>query len=703
MKKSLLIILSLGFLSPLLSLAQATYPFGTIMNQVYQDVSKGNTNSDKNAKANLATLKEDGSWGNIDYTSTEIIKWNPTIHLDRITNMLLAYTAKGGTLYADKKLFEGIVKGLTFWYKTDAKSSNWWHNEIGVPQKLGILLIIANYGEAKVPNDLKRNLVGRMRRGVPDEKTGANKTDIASHYFYRALLTEDIKLLSFSLEQLFEPVRLVNGEEGLQYDFSYLQHGPQLYISGYGEVFIAGVLKVALYVKGTPYALSKEKLALFSTFYRETFLHTIRGNYIDFNVEGRGVSRKDRLKKSEKGALADFKEIDPEHAAEWDKAMMRFSDGGAANFGVKPYHQHFWTSDYALHVRPDYTFSVRTSSSRTKRSETGNKENLYGRYLSDGATNIQISGPEYLNIMPIWEWDKIPGTTSRNYQEDRLITKNWGETGFNDFSGGVSDGIYGVTAYDLKYDSVSAKKAWFLFDNEIVCLGAGINSNTKEDVTTTVNQAWLNGSVTLSDNRKVKIGDLMDYNGDSESWLYHANTGYYFPNGAKLSLSTQKQTGNWFKINNSFPKEEVAGDVFKFWINHGKQPHDAKYAYIVFPALKSEKHLKNYNPQTVHILANTAEQQAVYQKDLKILQVVFYKPAMLETEAFSIAVDKPCIVMLKESKGNKRELFISDPLFKEKSIVVTFKDKKTGRSKNMNIELPDGPYTGSTKQVEISY
>lgn len=700
MKKLVPIILLLICLMPTLSRAQATYPFGTIMNRVFRDVAKGGKNAEKPAKRDLDALKEDGSWADIDYTSTSITQWNPATHLDRITNMLQAYTSKESALYANEALFNGIVKSLQFWYKTDAKSDNWWHNEISIPQKLGVLLIIANYGETKLPKELKAGLLNRMKRGVPEEKTGANKTDIAMHYFYRALLTEDTGLLASSLKELFEPVQLVNGEEGLQYDFAYLQHGPQLYISGYGNVFISGVLKIANYVTGTPYALSKEKLALFSKFYRDTYLHTIRGTYIDFNVDGRGISRKDILKKSEKYRLADAKQLDPEHTADWDAASIRFSDSGTADYGVKPFHQHFWTADYVLHVRPDYTFSVRTSSNRTKRTEAGNNENLYGRYLSDGATNIQVNGAEYHNIMPIWEWDKIPGTTSRNYAEDRLTTVNWGETGTNEFSGGVSDGIYGATVYELQYDSVSAKKAWFLFDNEIVCLGADISSTAKEDVSTTINQAWLNGNTDLSDGRTVKAGELVDYDAEKQSWLYHANTGYYFPNGAHLSLSTQKQTGSWFKINHSFSKDQVFGDVFKLWINHGVKPQNANYAYIVMPAIKNKKTLDKYDPKTIAILSNTSENQAVEHQQLKILQAVFYKPSQLKTATFSVSVDKACILMVKEGKG-KKEIYVSDPLQKASNVKISFNDVKTGKSKVLTVELPTGAYKGATKAVSV--
>src|SRR5690606_13480397 len=156
-------------------------------------------------------------------------------------------------------------------------------------------------------------LVERMQRGSAEEKTGANKTDIATHYFYRALPTQDTDLLQYAVDQLFEPIALVDGAEGLQHDYSYLQHGPQLYISGYGSVYLGGIINVAKYLAGTNYALSEEKLNLFSTFYREVYLRTFRSKYIDFNVEGRGISRKNILKKNELYRIRTAKLIDPKN------------------------------------------------------------------------------------------------------------------------------------------------------------------------------------------------------------------------------------------------------------------------------------------------------------------------------------------------------------------------------------------------------
>lgn len=645
--------------------------------------------------------QEDGSWSDINYKAKDITKWQPSTHLDRLRTIVNAYTDKDGSFYGNPQIFNKIQSALTFWYAQDPKSDNWWHNEIDVPQKLGELLISLRYGSQKLSKELEANLIKRMKRGVAENKTGANKTDIALHYFYRALLTQDKALLKLAVDQLLEPVALVDGAEGLQYDYSYMQHGPQLYISGYGAVYLTGIVKIGKYVADTPYAMSKEQVALFSKFYRDVYLKTFRSKYIDFNVEGRGISRKDLLKKtSEKYRINNAKLIDPKNADDWENNRLRVDSAEAPSFKVTPYHQHFWKADYTLHIRPNYSFNVRIASNRTNRSESGNKENLYGRYLSDGATNIQVNGPEYFNIMPIWEWDKIPGTTSVDNKEDLLLDKFWGHLGDNAFAGGVSDQVYGATAYQLQYDNVLAKKAWFFFDDEIVCLGADIHSKDERNVTTTLNQTWLNGKVSSSV-ADIKTESPEQMNIAANGWLFHNGVAYVFPKPSQVNVSTATQTGSWYKINNSFGKAEVSGSVFKAWIDHGKQPEGADYAYIVLPGLKDAAALKKYN-SPIEIVRNDKNVQAVFHKKLNLTQVVFYTAGTATVNGLEITVDKPSVLMVKSLKGAEKEVLVADPLQKETALKVSLKNAKNGVQKDLSITLPTGPYKGSTKSEKVS-
>lgn len=682
--------------------AQSADTTKLIMERIVLDLKKPVLLVTASAEKNLATLQTNGSWKDIDYNAKTITNWQPGEHLIRLENLIQAYVAKDNRYYGKNQLLNAITSAFKYWYDQDPKSSNWWHNEIATPQALGEMLITMRHGEGRIPADLEGLLIERMKRGNPEKQTGANKTDIALHYFYRALLTNNDTLLASSTAELFDPIRLVHYKEGLQYDFSYLQHGPQLQISSYGLVFITGVLKMINYVQGTPYAISKDKLQLFSKYYRESYLKAIRGSYMDFNVEGRGISRPNILSKNgEKSRLMIAALIDPQHAQEWNAAIARTDSMKAPDYKIEPMHKQFWNGDYVIHGRPGYSFNVRMVSNRTKRSESGNKENLFGRYLSDGATNIQVRGPEYYNIMPIWEWDKIPGTTTRDYAEDRLTSVFWGEDGSNAFAGGVSDGKYGASAYALNYDSLSAKKAWFFFDQEVVCLGAAIRSNTPEPIVTTVNQSWLNGAVLGSGIRgPFEQGKTEVFKNDQDSWILHDNIGYVFPESSSVSLSTNTQKGNWYRINNAHPDKELSGNVFKLWINHGenpeaRNPEGAKYMYVVIPGIKNSAPLVNFRKSGIKVLSNTSTIQAVSNEKLNMLQAIFYEPGVLKTSDYRIQSDKACAVLIKNLNG-KMQLSVADPLQKEKNAVISITDLKDGKTKDYQVNFPQEEYAGAT-------
>src|SRR5690606_26683647 len=102
-----------------------------------------------------------------------------------------------------------------------------------------------------------------------------------------------------------------------------------------------------------------------------------------FNVEGRGVSRKNILeKKSEKFRIASAKALDPSNEREWDAAIARTTGAQDPSYQIKPSNSIYWKADYMTHTRPAYSFNVRFASLRTRRSEAGNSENLLGYYLS---------------------------------------------------------------------------------------------------------------------------------------------------------------------------------------------------------------------------------------------------------------------------------------------------------------------------------
>lgn len=664
-------------------------PYAVIMSRINLDLQLGVNDGVllKRINKGMTSLNGDGSWADINYAD---VQYDP---LKRIKDMATAYIRPSNKLYNNSELHAAIVRSLQSWLDKNPKNKNWWYNDIFYPQAIGQTLILMRNAKTGLPAALENALITRMIRRL---KTGdgANTSDEALHYLYRACLTQNKATLDSAAKYLFEPIAITDGKEGVQVDGSYYQHGKQQAIASYGRVFAGNSVNAAFYLRETEYALRKNQLAILVDYLKNTFLKTVRGSFYDFNVRGRGISRKDSLSSDMGGMVSKIKLFDPENATYWDASVKRTSGAELPSYKIMPTHNQFWKSGYTLHLRPAYTFSVQTASTRTLRTERGNNENILGKFLPDGATNIQRSGSEYANLMPVWEWDKIPGTTSRDYPDDNgaTVLKEWGIPGTTKFVGGVSDGNYGVSCYDLNYDSVQAKKAWFFFDREVVCLGAGIKSSTKENITTTINQAWLRGNVASS--------NAAQANTKSGLWAVHDSIGYIFPQGGDLEISSKAQTGNWYRINHFQPKTELKHNVFKIWLNHGKNPQNASYQYIVVPGIDAAG-LKRYNRSMIQVLKNTDELQAVKHTGLDMLQAVFYKAGTLAANGLSLRVDQPCTVYIKDLNGKNPTLYIADPGQESATISVLLKLPGLSKPKNIDCNLPAGAFAGATANFKI--
>ncbi|QPH38987.1 polysaccharide lyase family 8 super-sandwich domain-containing protein [Pedobacter endophyticus] len=661
-------------------------PFNLLMKRINADLQTGISDKVLTHKVSeaLESLNPDGSWKDIDYAN---LQYDP---LKRIKEMAMAYIRPSNPLYVKANVHAAIVSALQNWLDRNPRNKNWWFNDIFYPQAIGQILILMRNAKQQVPNQLEEDLIQRMKIAKFLVGDGANTSDEALHYLYRACLTKNKSTMDSAATYLFEPISIIDGKGGVQVDGSYYQHGKQQAIASYGKVFVGNSVNAAYYLRGTEYALPQAKFDILLKYLKHTFIKTIRGSFFDFNVRGRGISRRDSLESRITGMISKIEALDPQHLSFWQAAAARTAEQKPAKYGVTKSHNQYWKSGYTLSVRPAYTFSVQTASTRTLRTERGNNENILGKFLPDGATNIQRTGSEYANIMPIWEWDKIPGTTSRDYAtaSGATILKDWGIEGTTKFVGGASDGLYGVSAYDLNYDDVQGKKSWFFFDKEIVCLGAGIKSNQPEHITTTVNQTWLRGEVTSG-----SLGD--------RTWIVHDSIGYFFPKKDNINITEKKQSGSWYRINHFQQKDTVIGSVFKVWIDHGAKPQHADYAYTVVPAM-SVNDVKKYKTDMIAILKNTKEIQAVKHTGLNMLQVVFYKAGTLEADNLCVKVDKPCVVYIKSLNTAQPMLYIADPTQENENIKVEVKLSKNENNKLLNCTLPVGPLAGSTASFKIN-
>lgn len=675
--------------------------------EMFMEKIRNTTIKNPSIDKNLALFQENGSFSDIDYDDTQMTNWTPIKHIERLSDFVYAYTNEKNKYYQNEDLYQKIVKGLEYWYDVDSESDNWWHNQISEPQKLGVLLIQMRIGKKQIPQELETKILKRIQEtgGDPAKWTGANRTDIALHWIYRSCLTQNEADLKTAIDNVFNPV-VYTTEEGFQHDNSYFQHGEQLYIGGYGDEILKGVTQVASYALGTQYQLDKEKVELLSKFMRETYYRAVRGQNMSFDVVGRSVSRPGLLNKRTTATYAKrMIDIDPTHADEYKAIIARLNRKQPADYQVTASHTHYFRGDYSLHVRPQYNFDVRLASTRTKKCEYGNKENLKTYFMSDGCTNITQTGDEYFNIFPVWNWCHIPGTTAPQLEKVPMDPKAWGVLGTSTYAGGVSDSIYGATAYaymDTNPEvNTGAKKSWYFFDNEVVCLGAGIQSTSTYPVHTTINQCFLKGGIMVDKGDKEETLANGSHTLQAPQWVLHDKIGYFFPQKEEVFLTAQTQSGRWYDINTSKSKKEEKMDVFTLGINHGVGPKDGSYAYIVVPGKTSAQEMKAYQKKNaIEILSNNPKIQAVRNTKLNVWMVTFFEAGTFTHKELSVTVDKPCILMIKDITSKSANLHIADPGQTQSPIQVELKIGKKKQTLTADF-TQTGIYAGATKQYTV--
>lgn len=665
---------------------------------------------DSAVESSLNMIKDDGSFPDIDYSNTDKVGWQPSIHLSRLSDMVFGYLSSGSRYGGSEKLYSVIVKSINFWVDINPYCQNWYARHIGEPQTFGVILIAMRGGPKQLPDSVENKVIQRWRGNGsnPGRQNGANRSDVALQWMYFSCLTNDEDLLHTSMDYLFEPVAFTD-KEGLQVDYSFFQHSNQLYIGGYGETMLETVLKAAVCVSGTNYQMSEEKVILLRNYILNTYANVIRGESINWNCAGRSISRSDFLVDPDRRVAIIDKmiNVDQTYKDKYQLIKNRLLGEASANNGILPYHTHFHRGDYTIHTRTNWNFSVRFISNRTCRNEYGNGENFLTYYLSDGATDIACSGKEYFNIMPLWDWNKIPGTTSPFLDTIPRVPDVWGVYGSNVYAGGVSDTIYGCSAYRY-YDDYSgvntgASKGYFFFDDEVVCLGAGIRSDYH--AVTTVNQCW-GGENFVCGNSK---GDIVDYSGEIDEivlqdnkWVLHDGIGYYFPGDQIVVVKNKETIGNWRWISTVQEDKEIVGKIFTLYLDHEKPVDNTTYSYIVRPNSSVSEMVEYISDNPVEILTNTDSVQIVRHKQLNLIECIYYKACTYVGNDISIQSSHPCALLLKEADAGYL-IHIADPT-QSRQIVKIGVQKKGSEAMSFgecDFSNLDEQYGGMTKVLSI--
>jgi chondroitin AC lyase len=642
----------------------------------------------------LKSLREDGTWPDIEYDGDRQPGFRAFPHVERMARMAWDFRTPGET-QGRPELAVAFRKALSAWVRLGLKPKHEWFYTMGVPLSLSRSLVLMR--KQLSPEEI-RAAVPLLRVSLKDGKyvygghpaTGANLAWSAGPALIGALLAGETSAADHAARALAEEIKITQGE-GIQADFSFHQHGPLLYSGGYGGAFVGEMARWAYGLAGTSLAFPDAKVEILADTLLEGEQFMIRGDAWDYGVVGREIARPRQGARGLQRTARQMAEAWPQKARDFEALRARIL--GETNAPPLIGNRMFWRTDYMAHARSGFQASARMSSTRIKSHESGNGENELGYHLGDGAFCLMRDGNEYRTVFPLWNWRQIPGTTVPQ-SKGPLPVLPWGKgsEGGSPFAGGVSDGTNGVAGMILRRDGLEGRKAWFFFEDEILCLGSGIRGPELADpVYTTINQTLARGEIITS---KGKLQDSQVLELPTPGWFQHDGVGYGVLRGPVVRLTREKRSGTWKKIQRLTAEGDTPAEaeVFTAWLDHGSRPAKCEYAYAVLPEISTgDDFLDLLTQRPMEIRPGLL---AASDRTGKILGMIFFEPGKAYLPEFpGFETDRACAVLL-EKVGDRWSGRLASPTHEIGTIQIRFDGGNKAKVKTL--EFPAGDKKGSS-------
>ncbi len=334
-------------------------------------------------------------------------------------------------------------------------------------------------------------------------------------------------------------------------------------------------------------------------------------------------------------------------------------------------HYHFGSMDRVVHLRPGYGLGISMSSSRIANFESFSTENLRGWYTAEGMTYLynddlgQYSG----GFWPTVNSYRLPGTTVDT--QTRAESSGTGYRSPNNWVGGAALGQWGVAGMQLDAwsSTLAAKKSWFMFDEEFVCLGAGINSTDNRRIETIVENRMLQtaGTNALTVNGILEPSTLgWGAALAGTSWghlagnVSGADLGYYFPQTATVRALREARSASWDDIDHYYGNSTnpFTRNYCTLWLDHGTNPVNAGYSYVLLPG-KSATEVAGYAAvPKIEVLQNSASIQAVREGPLGVTAANFWSDGVQSVGG--ITVDRKSSIIVERTETNL-SVALADP------------------------------------------
>lgn len=617
-----------------------------------------------------------------------------TSNYGKIKSMALAYAIEGSELYHDEALLEDIVYAMdkmhSGYYRDRSlhpypKRNNWWDWEIGSAQHIVNIILLCEEGlmEAQINRWLEP-----VNAYVPyPSMTMANLVDLAYVCIGASAIQKDYKRLAVSRDAINECCVYVSKGDGFYEDGSFVQHNAIAYTGSYGPIVLEGTSKLLIATSGTCFRFADEIVDFQYRWVTEAYTPVMVHGAFFSHVRGRSICRTSTdvslgtsvligmlrmtsyMPKGEKlnYVKSIIKEYNLYNGTYYKTALSpdnnKLLADVIADESVQPrtnyvFSKNFGNMDRTVAHLQKYSVGLSLSSTRIAKYEAINEENRNGWYTGDGMlyiyTDVNDYEPAYWRNVNMY---RIPGTTVttapreiKNISEKNVLTPY-------DFVGGTAMNGYAVTAMQfdaaapkIGYNStLTGKKAWFIFDNEVVCLGAGISCSDNYD------------TLTVIENRRLALD------------------GAFKADGAAISGTSGKISGKQMLYVENFggigisPSDEVCFNrvtnngvsFLELYFDHGKNFTNETYSYVLFPTMtESELAAYSANPE-IQILVNTSSVMAVRDLSSGITSYVFWEAGTYN----GVTVDKPCTVMVSASS-----VAVADPTHLVPDINVTVND-----------------------------
>lgn len=703
--KKLILSLLIPALSYLTLPAQAD-DFATVKSRVTAELMKAEVD-DNRVKTVLEDLQADGSYPDINYSDLSRTAGFPhRLHTANLVYLARAYKNPESEYYADKSVLEKIVRSLTYWVDHDFFGDNWHNNQISTPTNLVDLMLILGEELPKELVDQAQPIIGRAHMNASGARPSGDRIVIAGILAKNLLFTGDQERFDEVIRIIEGELKFSTGQRGIQRDYSFhhrvdrvnntTSYGYGKYANAFGEW--------SYYVAGTKYAFSREKINQLVDYYLDGICkQLVYGIYEDISVKNRSISHKATFQP--KGLLEIERLIyGTNYRRDELEEILMLRKGTLAP--SRSFAKFFWQTEHFVFQRPNFYTTVRMYSTRNRNMEKPyNGPGKTTHHRADGTNYLQLKGDEYHNIWPVYDWQKISGTTILQKPELHSID-NIQLDGVTDFVGAVTDGLYGAVAFDFisPHDGTKARKSWFFFDEEYVCLGAGIASYTNLPVATTVNQVLLRSDVSIMREGKEERLAEGERQLEKVKWVYQDKIGYIFPEPATVMLSNQTEQGRWSDITDqkNISEELVEEKVFTLWYDHGRRPENATYQYIVVPDVRKETLAQSsIDNRSIQILANTRRLQAVKNDKLNMYQMAFYTAGTLDlSDGKTFTMNSQGMAMVKMEGDRISELTLADPSRQLRAITLIIPGVYEVEKEDV-IAFPNDVYQNTTLVVNL--